>query len=567
MIDSSPRTTPAGRVDAAVDRVVIGAQQRLHAVRARLNPDVVAAIALALVVLVAAAIVFSDVRKQYFIYDEFDYLTPPDGANWLRWIITPHNEHTILFTKVWFSLLYQTIGLQGYWLYALPMLLCHLAGGVAVYALLRLVVPSRAVCVAVVAPVLVMAAGAGTVTWAGQFQYTAATAAGLWVLYLALSPRVGPRLRVAGIVLLSLFGTFSGSAYIPLGVAAGLALLTLRRYLLGAIAVLVPAVWFVAVRVFWTIPSYNSAHSLEQVLRDGPAFVYALLAKAVNDSIPVADSFTPALLVVATVGVLAYLAVRPGALAPSSRARRTYLFLLVALVLSLAVTLIGRLSRDVAESASGGYSYFILIVAIPVFVASLTRFVSGTRIAVVLLVLLLGGWAAINTVALGDEAEGLSQWKAGNAALLGAAASLSDDGLVAVNPDAVPSPQLAPTVTWAELSEMAADDRIADIEPSVLSADQVSLNVQWTGTGTDVTDDLATCETIAPYASLALPATAEVALAPVAPLEATTIVTLSYPTSAASLPVGVDDDGTLLASTADRPSVVTAGDTAVTACR
>ncbi|NQX36784.1 hypothetical protein [Herbiconiux sp. VKM Ac-2851] len=566
MTDSSPRTTPRGRVDAAVDRGVRSVHHRLRAVSARLNPDVVAAVALAAVVLIAAVVVFSDVRTQYFIYDEFDYLTPPDGANWLRWIITPHNEHTILFTKVWFSLLYQTIGLQGYWLYALPMLLCHLAGGVAVYALLRLVVPSRAVCVAVVAPVLIMAAGAGTVTWAGQFQYTAATAAGLWVLYLALSPRVGPRLRVAGVIALSLFGTFSGSAYIPLGVAAGLALISLRRYLLGAIAIAVPAIWFVVVRVVWTIPSYNSAHSLDQVLRDGPEFVYALLAKAVNDSIPVADPFTPAVLVVATVGVLAYLAVRPGPLA-GSRARRTYLFLLVALVLSLAITLIGRLSRDVAESASGGYSYFILIVAIPVFVASLARFVTGTRIAVALLVLLLGGWAAINIVALGDEAEGLSDWKSGNAALLGAAASLSDDGLVAVSDDAVPSPQLAPTVSWAELSEMAADDRIADVEPSALNADQVSLNVQWTGLSTPVTGDLTSCETIAPHTSIDLPATAQVALAPVGALESTTVVTLAYPTSEASIPVGVDDDGTLLASTADRPSVVTAGDTAVTACR
>ncbi|MCS5716198.1 hypothetical protein NVV95_16750 [Herbiconiux sp. CPCC 205716] len=563
---STERTSAARRLDSAVDLRVVGAQRRLRAFADRLNPDLVAAVALALVVLVAGAVVLANVRTQYFIYDEFDYLTPPDGASWLGWIITPHNEHTILFTKVWFSLLYQVIGLQGYWLYALPMVICHLAGGVAVYALLRLIISSRAVCVAVVAPVLIMAAGAGTLTWAGQFQYTAATTAGLWMLYLALSPRVKPRIRVIGVIALSLFGTFSGSAYIPLGIAAGLALLTLRRYLLGAIAVLVPAVWFVAVRVLFTIPSYNSAHSVDQVLRDGPAFVYALLAKAVNDSIPLSDPFTPAILVVATIGTLAYLAVRDPA-GGSSRARRTYLFLLVALVLSLAITLIGRLSRDVAESASGGYSYFILIAAIPVFVASLARFLSGTRIAAGMLVLLLGGWAAINVVGLGDTAEGLADWKSSNAALLGAAASLADDGLVAVSPDAVPSPQLAPSVDWRELSEMAADDRIADVQPSVLDADQVSLNVQWTGLDEPVGDELTTCQPIEPYAAIELPATGRLALEPVGSLTQTVTVTLAYPTSAATLAVGVDDDGTLLASTADRPVVVTAGDTAVTACR
>ncbi|MCS5734896.1 hypothetical protein [Herbiconiux daphne] len=550
------------RFDTAVDRGVTGAHRRLLGLWRRLDPVVVARVALVLLLVVTALVLWANVRGQWFIYDEFDYLNPPEGASWIGWLITPHNEHTILFTKLWFSLLYNTIGLQGYWLYAAPMIISHLAGGVAVYKLLRLVIPSRAVAVAAVAPVLLMAAGVGTLTWAGQFQYTAATAAGLWVLYCALSPALGDRSRWVWMMALSIVGTFSGSAYIPLGVAAGLAAISLRRYLLGIVTVLIPAVWFVLARVFWTIPSYNSAHSITQVLRDGPEFVYALLNKAVNDSIPVSDSFTTPLLVVSTLGVIAYLAVR-NAPVGSSRARRTYLFLLVGLVLSLVITLVGRLSRDVAESASGGYSYFILIAAIPLFVATIARFVSATRLAVAVIVLLLAGWSAINIVGFGEDARGLADWKASNAALLTGAAYLSQQEFPVVA-DAAPSPGLAPTVTWSELTGMVDAGRIDGEEPSQLTADQVSLNVQWAAVEADA-DAGTSCSTVPANTTVAVAEGTDLEIAPID--GAATSATLAYPTSDATRSIAVPADGTELESVAGRPATVTAAGTALTLCR
>lgn len=561
MSDRSPASSTL--VDSLVDRVVVVAQSRLVSLRSRLNPEIVTAVALGLVLLISAIVVWSNVRTQWFIYDEFDYLAPPEGSSWLGWLITPHNEHTILFTKLWFSFLFNTVGLQAYGLYAAPMVVAHLAGGVAVYKLMRLIVPSRAVSVAAVAPVMIMAAGAGTLTWAGQFQYTAATTAGLWALYCALSPTLGGRSRWIWIVALSLFGTFSGSAYIPLGVAAGLAAITLRRYLLGIVTILIPSIWFVCARTFWIIPSYNSAHDLAQILRDGPEFIFALLNKAVNDSIPVEASFTAPLLLVSSVGVIAFLASRgphPG----SSRARRTYLFLLVALVLSLVITLVGRLSRDLQESASGGYSYFILIAAIPLFVVTIARFFNGTKIAVTLIVLLLAGWTAINVVSLGDTARGLASWKAGNAALLTGAASLSPQNYPVISDGALPSPDLAPTVTWAELVDAVSEGHLTGSTPSQLTADQLSLNLQWR-TETSSGAKGAECSILEPHQNIVLDST-EVRVTPADPGTTATSVTLEYPTSTASRLIQVPTEGNELASVADRNATLTASEVPVTVC-
>ncbi|MFB2599286.1 hypothetical protein ACEXQE_15955 [Herbiconiux sp. P17] len=558
----SPSHSAGRRFDGMIDRGVIWTQGQLRTFWSRLDPEIVATVVLGLLLVVSALVLWANVRTQWFIYDEFDYLMPPEGASWLGWLITPHNEHTIFFTKLWFSLLYGTIGLQGYWLYAVPMILGHLAGGVAAYKLVRLIIPSRAIAVATVAPLLLMAAGAGTLTWAGQFQYTAATAAGLWVLYLALSPTVGARTRWIGILALSLFGTFSGSAYIPLGVAGGLALIMVRRYLLGAVTILIPAAWFVLARVLYTIPSNNSAHSLEQVLRDGPAFIYALLNKAVNDSIPVSGSFTTPIMLAATIGAVAFLAIR---LSGSPRGRRTYLFLLIALTLSLFITMIGRLSRDVADSASGGYSYFILIAAIPLFVTTIARFFGGTRIATTLIVLLLAGWGAIGIAGLQATAQGLADWKSSNATLLTGAAYLSQNDFTVAS-DAQPSPALAPTVSWSELEAMADDGRIIGEEPSQLTTDQISLNVQWVSEapGGEVGS---VCQVVAPHESAAVTVEAGDPIDLVATTAASTQVTLEYPTSDASRAIALPQGGLLLDSVADRAATVTTGDEAVTLCR
>jgi hypothetical protein len=554
--------TPARRVDDIVDRRVAAIRSALGRAAGRVPPRVAAAVALLVVLLVSAAVILANVRGQWFVYDEFDYLAPPEGRSWVAWVITPHNEHTILFTKIWFSTLFSTIGLNGYWVYALPMVLSHLAGGVAVYRLMRLVIASRAIAVAVVAPILLMPAGVGTLTWAGQFQYTAASAAGLWLLVVALSPGLSGRSRWIWAIALSLVGTFSGSAFIPLGVAAGFALLSLRRYLLGAIVGLIPAAWFVLVRVFWEVPSQNSAKSIGQILADGPEFVYALLARAIDDSLPLTASVAPAVVVVGALGVVAFLAVRPSTV-ERPRARRTFLFLLLALVLSLVITLVGRLSRNLAESASGGYSYFILIAAIPLVVMVVGWVGSRTRIASAAIVVLLLGWAAVGSSALTSASASFAAWKSTNVALVTGAASLAEDGYPVAS-DAAPSPALAPFLTWSDVEALRAAGKIDAVAPSTPVADQLSLNVQWTA-GEPESPAPSSCAIIPPHGTGTVPADTPAVLTSVS--DAASTATLSYPSSASSRAIPVTPTGTQLDSVSKRAATLTAGDEAVSLCR
>ncbi|MBF4633326.1 hypothetical protein ITJ38_02795 [Agreia pratensis] len=560
MSEQLPSRFSWGRFDRLLDSVVERVRTRLEKVLRKTRPSVVSGAAIVLVLLVSAVILSANLRDQWFVYDEFDYLAAPSGQNWLSWLVTPHNEHTILFTKLWFSALYSIVGLHGYLLYAAPMVVSHLAGGVAIYRLMRLIVPSRAVAVATIAPVMIMTAGVGTLTWAGQFQYTAATTAGLWALYCALSPELNPKGRSIWMIALALFGTFSGSAFLPLGVAAGLAAISTRRYLVGIITILIPSTWFVLSRVLYTIPSYNSAHSIAQILRDGPEFIFALLNKAVADSIPVSDSFTTPLIVLSTVGVIFYLGGRGGPVG-SSRARRTFLFLLISLVLSLAITLVGRLSRNLAESASGGYTYFILIVAIPLFVAMMVRLFSARRLAIAMVVLLLAGSATINIVGFQDDAQGLAAFKAPNPVLLSGAAYLASEDFPVIGDDP-PSPSLAPTVPWSELRNMAKNGRISAVEPEQPVEDQLSLNLQWESS--DATGSLGDCSPVVNVGAIAVHpgSTLRVESAD----GSASSFTLTYPTSDAKREFPLPQGGLTLATVAERTVTVPLGGVAVALC-
>ena len=48
-------------------------------------------------------------RQQWFVTDEFDYFNFRHDSL-IVWLLRPHNEHTIVFTKAWYALLGQFVG-------------------------------------------------------------------------------------------------------------------------------------------------------------------------------------------------------------------------------------------------------------------------------------------------------------------------------------------------------------------------------------------------------------------------------------------------------------------------
>jgi hypothetical protein len=505
------------------------------------------------VVAVIVAAVFiawlaNSTRSLWFVTDEFDYLGPTDGSSWIEWIFRPHNEHTIVFTKVWFSLLYSLIGLHAYWLYALPMVLSHVAAAAAVWWILRRRTRTRTIALFGTLPVLVMAGAFGTLTWGGQFQYTAAVAAGLWCLALVFDDAVDRR-PLWLYVLLAVFGTLSGSAFMPLGIVAGFALLLRRRYVAGAVVAGAPIAWFVLVRLIWTVHSDLVAKSVQQVLRDGPSFVYDIIERAVDDTVRIPGFAAP--LTVALLLAALWMVRRRPADDSERRFRLVLLLLFAALALSLFIAMVGRLSRDPASSAGGGYSYFVLVFAIPIAVLLADRLLGGRRFTELVGIVALVGVTATSWAALSAYTQSFAEWKQSNrAAVEGSAFLATQTDFPVVGGDTFPA-DAAPTFSWNDIREAAKTGKLDSVEPQGELLESISLRVQWAAV--PFTTPLGDCEPLVDGVVTDVSAGAGIRVsAGGATLE------LGYPNSDAVRDIVLLTEGQReLTSTAGRPATIT----------
>ncbi len=430
----------------------------------------------AVIAVLAFGMLFSIVKDQWFILDEFDYLRP--SGNWLVWVLTPHNEHTIVFTKAWYSICYQLFGLRHFWVYALPMLIAHAAAYIAVVRIVILAIGDRPLARFGTLPLIVMAAGVGTLTWGGQFQYTGAVAAGLWLIWGSLREKGMPLWLVA---VLTIFGTFSGSAFIALAIVAGVLFVVRARLFAGLIVLILSVGWFLVSKEVWKVSDAYQAQGVRQVLADGPSFAWAVFDRAVTDT-----TRTPsvtAVLIVATGALAVALAMRmTRANARSPRAMVVYA-LAAATVLSLLVTVIGRIGRDISDAAGGGYSYFIVITAFPLVLVLVATAIGRSRIASGLVLAFSLVLSAVGVAGYSSYASSLRDWKQGTNLALSNAAYLAAHGTAGYY-SALPAPNGAPTVDWATVTMWARDGKIIERKPSSSGQAAILAQVQLSVVGT-----------------------------------------------------------------------------------
>jgi hypothetical protein len=394
-------------------------------------------------------------RGQWFVLDEFDYLAPPKGDSYLLWLIRPHNEHTIVFTKLWFSMLFHTIGLRAYLLYGTPMVLSHGVAALASYGVLRRSGVSRLLSWSTSLAILCMGAAVGTLTWGGQFQYTGSVAAGIIAIWIVLGLPTRRSLVLLWVV--SLFGTFNGDAFLPFAVAAGLAFLYQRRYARAAVVAIPSIAWFGLSRVLFRIPSGYAAHSVTQLLLGAGNLAFAIFSRAITDTIKV-PGLSGAILIVLAIGVV-FVLLRPMETPGGIRARNALLLLGLAFAVLLAEIVIGRLSRPVADSANGGYSYLVLIIIFPI-VGLLASMLGRQRLPLtVLAAVSLAVLAAVGLANIDVTGGGLASWKAQGRIALEQAAGHAHSGATAY-PTSIPAPAQAPTVTWSDLRQWADHGKI-----------------------------------------------------------------------------------------------------------
>ena len=326
-----------------------------------------------LIVFVAAAAALGYmIRHQWFYYDEWAYLDPQvegPGKSFLAWLFIPHNEHTIVWTKLWFQISFRAVGLHHYWVYAIPLLASVLAAGYAAYVLMRRLGGSQALALVGVVPFLFMGAGAQDLVWAGQFQFVLPVALFLGWLALDISGHLPTRLwaRIGVPIAWSLAGALSSLVWIPLALVLTVRSLILRQWWYAALLTTVPAlIWGISrVKYPHTSSSGYAANGIVEYLRLIPRYIWVGVVSPFTTTVHSSLGGT-ILVVLAGLSVLVFL--RAGL-----RSLVTAAALAVAAPMFLMVTGYARLALGPEQAAASRYSYVVLACLLPLLVAAMAR--------------------------------------------------------------------------------------------------------------------------------------------------------------------------------------------------
>ncbi len=403
---------------------------------------------------------------QWFVLDEFQYLGPEPGRNYLKWLLQPHNEHVIVTTKLWFSSVVRVIGLNHYAIFAIPMVVGHIWSSTAAYWLARRGTGQRMLGLFAFFIVLFLGGAIGTLTWAGQMQFTWSVAAGLTVLCLAVADgrRVAVSVAAAAIV-----GAITGSAYVVFGAIAAVVLLRRRRYWAALGAVAPPMLILAVEKLIWNPPTPYAATSLADIAIDGPPFAVGVVETAVAATVHISGLGAVVLLAltVATAVVASY----PDNKLKDSVSALIALSLAGVVFASLALIVLGRVNLGPDAATGGGYSYLILMPMVPLVFVLIAQALG--RSARSLLVLgAVTAWLVVTGLVQGQQtAAGLSSWKWQGEERLASAAALAVEAAPTF-PDSLPAPSTSPTVTQAVVADFVGRGWLtADPGPPEVRAD------------------------------------------------------------------------------------------------
>lgn len=385
--------------------------------------------------------------RQWFVLDEFQYIGPEPGRNYLKWLLQPHNEHVIVTTKLWFSTVVRVIGLNHYTIFAVPMILGHIWSAVAVYWLARRGTGQRVLGLFAFFIVLFLGAAIGTLTWAGQMQFTWSVAAGLTVLCLAVAD--GRRVAVA-VAAVAFVGAISGSAYLAFGAIAAVVLLRRRRYW-AALGALGPPMLILAVeKLIWNPPTPYAATSLADIAIDGPPFASEVFETAVAATVQISGLGAVVLLAlaIATAVVASY----PDNKLKDSASALIALSVVGVVFVTLALIVLGRVNKGPDGATGGGYSYLILMPTVPLVFVLISQALGKNARSHLLLGAVTAWLVVTGLVQGGHSAASLSSWKWQGEERLASAAALAVDAAPTF-PDGLPAPSTAPTVTQAVVAD------------------------------------------------------------------------------------------------------------------
>ncbi len=343
----------------------------------------------------AGAVLLYEATKQWFYYDEWDFLAYRGvRLTGTGTLFDPHNEHwTTIPILIWRGL-FDLVGIRHYWLYALPMIVAHLA---VVTLLWRLMLRHHVdpwVATLLVAAFAVLGVGSENLARAFQITFVGSVAFGL----LAIDAVERDKRRLPA--LWGVCALMCSNIGVPMVVGCVLVAIVRRRFSAAVVAGAIPAlafvIWYVSIG---HIGTYASTDIASLSFNGLVSYVWTGLTTSMGGFL---DS-SPHLGAV-IVSVLAGAAVArrnvPAALA------------LTTVVLYVFVGF-GRLQYGVGQATASRYSYIAVALCLPLMgqlVTLLVRHRDLRPIVVSGLVVLIGANAVVLDTSANAVAGSATTW-------------------------------------------------------------------------------------------------------------------------------------------------------------
>jgi hypothetical protein len=387
-------------------------------------------------------------RRQWFFYDEWEFLaTRGLGGQPLR-LFDPHNGHWSTIPILIFRGLYALFGLRTYLPYIALLIVLHLITAHLLWRALLRIGADRWVATGIVGVFLLLGAGFENLTSAFQIGFVIPTLCGAVLLLLAdhSDARFGPRDVVVWVVaVVALMSSAVGIAMVALAAVAAL----MRRGWRGAlITVSVPAVVYLVWLALAGHQDSSSQLTTTTVLTI-PDFVWKGLTNTID-----ASTGLIGLGAAAIIGLIVWLVwnrVHASSLAPVVGSG-------AAAVAFFALAGVGRAFYGSDQATAPRYVYEATALLLPVIAVVVSAFARRAFVALVAILVLAAFALSHNLLLLVSQADALAGAKEQSKAQILAGASLITSGALVIGHH--PDPRLAPDLTTEDLTIMIHDNAL-----------------------------------------------------------------------------------------------------------
>jgi hypothetical protein len=346
--------------------------------------DRMAAVVHVVTLVAGFAFVLFENRRQWFVDDDFEFLTRR-GLGHAHWgLFTPHNEHWVTIPILLYRALYSAFGLHHHLAYVVPMALMHVLAAHMVWRLSRRAGVDPWLATGFVAVFLVLGAGSENLLWSFQVSFVGSLALGLVFIELVDHDGAFGGRDLAAVLIAVVALMFSGITVTMVATAAIVVWLR-RGWRTAAAFAAGPAVIYVIWFALAGSRGLQSSYEPTDPLLDVPKFVWSGLTATLSASSGL-DGAGAVLVLALFVGLLRW----KGGIGPKMAAP---VGMALGAVLMFVVTSTGRSGLGTDSATAPRYIYIaiaLLLPAIGCLLTALTERVAYRTIAILAVVALAG---------------------------------------------------------------------------------------------------------------------------------------------------------------------------------